>query len=853
MSSPATNVLQIGTVVDTKAQQQLDELTARFTTQIKTMQAQIDSLNAKIASFGTVTKEAARTSNSEITEASHGLMAFSNIMGISMPRAAARFLASISVIGTVMAAAFPVLIITEFAKKIAEASDKAGFHQQKLDKMSESAIESTTQISKLGDSFYQTTLRIDDQIRALEHKPQKNAVALALDEARQKADDLTISINNAISKQVELFAMQGPSMMDKAERALASFSSGGAIGGSQLSTLNNDLMKGVIEAQNKLIEIRNKLTLDQSPAGDHSAIEQDKKDYKSALDAYIDMLNGKQAALTKYINDNSNFEFRSIGNFATGDTTTAIYDPNTDPDVKALKNKLNILRSTASEGQLAMQQAAKAGKGGVGAASMDQIVKNIDQQVSDYNNLNSIKQKTVELDAQINEEQVKRAFYERGLTPTPEEEASMEKTKENTIYNSKREGLEHQLELYSKYPNLFKNKIDELNAQIEENEKEHQANLAKIDADAAQRQANIQLTRKQDELNDSMRAMQEENTKEQANDILRVKQIEQDSQRGLETRKDERKQLLDIYNQEFNDIKARIHAQLQLQEQFRQTLLAMGKDENDPAYRKSLQDTIHLQQQLDQATEKYSSNLADVRNQTQKTTFISQEFIKKLQTSTKQMWEDFKSSWQQALGEFNAGFVNSVNTWIETGKGFGQAMEQTFAKMAEGFIDQLIQMGLQWVETHLLMLIFSKTTQAATAAATITSDAAVAAAGAYAATTPIPIVGPVLAPGAAAIAFADVMAFNAAAGFAEGGLVPATGLALIHKGERILPASMSGKGDFGMGPQFSLQSTNIISGIDGPSIKKMLDVHGDIIGEHTYQYVKTKLIRSGVLKGRRLM
>lgn len=86
-----------------------------------------------------------------------------------------------------------------------------------------------------------------------------------------------------------------------------------------------------------------------------------------------------------------------------------------------------------------------------------------------------------------------------------------------------------------------------------------------------------------------------------------------------------------------------------------------------------------------------------------------------------------------------------------------------------------------------------KATQDQAATASIFTSAKQAAAGAYAAVSPIPIVGPILAPIAAATAFGAVMAFNVTS--AEGGWdrVPADGMmAELHKDEMVLPAGLAG-------------------------------------------------------------
>ena len=84
-------------------------------------------------------------------------------------------------------------------------------------------------------------------------------------------------------------------------------------------------------------------------------------------------------------------------------------------------------------------------------------------------------------------------------------------------------------------------------------------------------------------------------------------------------------------------------------------------------------------------------------------------------------------------------------------------------------------------------VIASKTITTTAAASEISQDAAKAGAGAYASVVGIPIIGPILAPIAAGVAFAAVEAFGS---FAQGvNVVPHDMIAQVHAGERIIPAA----------------------------------------------------------------
>jgi hypothetical protein len=110
----------------------------------------------------------------------------------------------------------------------------------------------------------------------------------------------------------------------------------------------------------------------------------------------------------------------------------------------------------------------------------------------------------------------------------------------------------------------------------------------------------------------------------------------------------------------------------------------------------------------------------------------------------------------------------------------------------------------------------------------ITSDAAVAAAGAYAATAAIPIVGPAMAPAAGMEAYAAVMAYAAMAS-AEAGAwgIPRAGAALLHPGEAVLPASKAAGLDrlIEGGPAPGGGGANIhlnITAFDGADVQRVL-------------------------------
>jgi hypothetical protein len=138
------------------------------------------------------------------------------------------------------------------------------------------------------------------------------------------------------------------------------------------------------------------------------------------------------------------------------------------------------------------------------------------------------------------------------------------------------------------------------------------------------------------------------------------------------------------------------------------------------------------------------------------------------------------SGWGQAIGQMltlQKGFAASIaSIW--------QTVQQTIGNAIAAIIEN-------WLEKQLTALILGKSQKVAEGAGEIAANAAVAASGAYASTAAIPIVGPELAPAAAATAYAGAMSWMGAltGAAAEGGWWDvAPGLSMLHSKEMVLPA-----------------------------------------------------------------
>ena len=136
-------------------------------------------------------------------------------------------------------------------------------------------------------------------------------------------------------------------------------------------------------------------------------------------------------------------------------------------------------------------------------------------------------------------------------------------------------------------------------------------------------------------------------------------------------------------------------------------------------------------------------------------------------------------------------FSGMMNDILDNTKSTGEIILGFFSTIGRSLISMLIDAGVQAGVTAITTAIMGKVS----ALGVIGAHAAEAAAGAYAATAAIPFVGPLLAPGVAAQAYASTLAWGASVPLAEGGLVRGgiPGIdsvpARMMPGEYVIPAA----------------------------------------------------------------
>lgn len=203
----------------------------------------------------------------------------------------------------------------------------------------------------------------------------------------------------------------------------------------------------------------------------------------------------------------------------------------------------------------------------------------------------------------------------------------------------------------------------------------------------------------------------------------------------------------------------------------------------------------------------------------------------------KQAAEKTQQAWERAFQPITQAFDSSINGVLQGTETLQQAEAKAAQSITLAFIDAEAKKLMAAVASNAQILARHMATEMGMTAATeagetarlasktagdaqgkavslssgiaqINNDAMKAAAGAYASTAEIPLVGPVLAPAAAAAAYTAVMGFEVLS--AEGGTVIPSGvnpLIQAHEKEMVLPANIaqpllgmvSGGADFGSG------------------------------------------------------
>ena len=252
----------------------------------------------------------------------------------------------------------------------------------------------------------------------------------------------------------------------------------------------------------------------------------------------------------------------------------------------------------------------------------------------------------------------------------------------------------------------------------------------------------------------------------------------------------EKLRLLDVQN-ERNALDEKVRmGQVSEQEKFSYLIAYANREAQIKA------DSIQRQLQLDNLTKSQKQKLYDQMLLLEKQHQLQIAQIQR-QAQLAQM-----QRYQQVFQTINNSFKGMIQGILQGTQTWRQALANVFTNLLSSFVGMLEEMAMQWVEKQIMMAVFGQ----AESASIIGGHAAEGAAAAYASTAAIPIVGPSMAPAAAALAYGNIMAFSALPSFDVGAWsVNGNGAAMIHDKEMIIPAgpaqafrnAMSGNSDNG--------------------------------------------------------
>lgn len=189
--------------------QKVAELYAQLTLQTAGFKAALGEATGEMRKFSQQTKR-------EMEEAKGSIALLGDQIGVVLPRHLRTFVAGLPGVASAMSAAFDAVavialagIIVEAGKKVAEFIDK----NEEAARKNAAAWEKSTASLKLHDDELQlSTIKINNQIAALEGKP-KNGLAEALAEARVEAEKLSSSLRDNIEQEQQLLKSQAPGML----------------------------------------------------------------------------------------------------------------------------------------------------------------------------------------------------------------------------------------------------------------------------------------------------------------------------------------------------------------------------------------------------------------------------------------------------------------------------------------------------------------------------------------------------------------------------------------------------------------------------------------------------------------
>ncbi len=243
-----------------------------------------------------------------------------------------------------------------------------------------------------------------------------------------------------------------------------------------------------------------------------------------------------------------------------------------------------------------------------------------------------------------------------------------------------------------------------------------------------------------------------------------------------------------------------------------QVLVSVGAAGNDALKEQQLLTSIHQQeyqeavaanQREQQIYAKNPEKLEDLKLKEQQ---IENRYHQQQIQDTTATVKALEARYVDFIRQVDQAFFNGLNRWIAGEKTFSQAMIETWNSIVLSIIQDIEKMLEKWIETHIIMAIIAKIfgqdassgTNDQASKKTIANNVLVAQSYAGVAAAEeftyalVQSFGDLpYAAAMGALAYGIGEGFAVLAAFEKGGVIPNTGVALVHEGEGVMPAPLT--------------------------------------------------------------
>jgi hypothetical protein len=683
---------------------------------------------------------------SEVQAASGAIRVLEGALPI---RAVERFAVTSLGLGPILQAAFPIVGAVAFGEVMVETYDKS---TKAIQAVEQAGTRSTAAwkaendaLQVANDNLDITNDKLQNTLDKLEHKPE-NGMALALDEARQSADQLAVSLQKDIDKSNELITKNKV----------------GALGELMGKQGTDDSAKMVTDTNSKIAAVKNSYQATIDDASDRGASQQNIVDIKTAEMTHLEDVYSTAEARIKPIlhamqQDMEMYQESGGGRGKEQSGNIAIlqgYLQQLQEEQRAIGNSF---REDTLKEQIAPLQADKANAGGndkAAEAKLRAMQNERNQQEQEYG-------KNVKADHD----------YWTARIGQFETDGKQYTTVNDKITADDLEGARTANAAITKEREAMAKGVSDTAAV---------AGMQRIAAEASKAAENVSQT------GDRWNEYHEQVTK--AGEIQ------------ASVAEDMAKANLAVIEQEGGisklgaaHVTAGIHAdEYRLKLVALEAQLAKLKDEAviDPLTGANLDPKNAAAQQSTQnqiSKTQGQQSVTGVQDKAATATAISAPYMTAFNTIN----EGFLSVQQKMI----MGTQSISRDFAQMGAQLVVSVASAFEKMLLHSVEFEIQSTVAHQASNTAKVTSDATAAAASTGISATSSlaqvahsAAVAAAGAWASLSTIPIVGPVLGAVAAGATYAGVMALAA---FDTGGIIANTGVALVHKDEAVLPAPLT--------------------------------------------------------------